>query len=98
MLLADSIACDTCPPPRNLDGMTQDDAANLWWQVPLLIDTIISNDTNYLVPTNLLGYNLYRNNLLLEYLEYIGEDTGQNPAPEEPGLLDSIFNVFGGEE
>ena len=63
-LMSDSIACDTFPPPRNLDGYTQDDAARLWWEVPLLNP-----------PENLLGYNLYRNNQLLDYIEYDGADT-----------------------
>lgn len=63
-MMGDSLACDSFPPPRNLDGYTQDDAARLWWEVPLLNP-----------PENLLGYNLYRNNQLLEYIEYDGADT-----------------------
>ncbi len=34
--ISDSIAIDTFPPPRNLDGYTVDEAVNLWWEVPLL--------------------------------------------------------------
>ena len=37
--ISDSIACDTFPPPRNLDGYTQDFAIKIWWEVPLLPDT-----------------------------------------------------------
>ena len=59
ILLTDSIACDTFPPPRNLDGMTQDDAVYLFWHAPF--------------PANLIGYNVYRNNEHLDYVEYEGD-------------------------
>lgn len=75
IFISDSIAIDTFPPPRNMDGYTQDDAAYLWWEVPLLIDTIIFNDTTFLNPANLIGYNLYRNEAFLDYIAYDENDT-----------------------
>ncbi len=71
---SDSIACDTFPPPRNLDGYTQDDAIKVWWEVPLL-PMNSENSGGFFTPENLLGYKLYRNDDFLNYIEYDGEDT-----------------------
>ncbi len=113
LFLLDSLAIDTFPPPRNLDGYTQDGAVRLWWEVPLLPDTLskglnlyqplqktnpeveskngnkymakdgrdiqvpfnFPQNANFVVPANLIGYNIYRNENFLDYLEYDGNDT-----------------------
>ena len=66
---ADSIACDTFPPPRNLDGLTYDNTVMLWWEVPVL-DTVVSS-----TPQNLIAYNIIKDGELLDSIPYIGEDT-----------------------
>ena len=66
---ADSIACDTFPPPRNLDWLTFDNTILLWWEVPVL-DTVVSS-----TPQNLIAYNIIKDGELLDSIPYIGEDT-----------------------
>ncbi len=66
LLKADSLACDTFPPPRNLDGIAYDHTIHLWWEKPE-IDSI--------TPNNLIGYNLYLNGDSNDYISYDGEDT-----------------------
>lgn len=71
----DSLAVDTFPPPRNLDGLTQDDAVQLWWEAPVLTAALSDRNPEAFVPDNLMGYMIYRNNALLDYIEYTGNDT-----------------------
>ena len=66
---ADSIACDTFPPPRNLEWLTFDNTIILWWEVPVL-DTVVSS-----TPQNLIAYNIIKDGELLDSIPYIGEDT-----------------------
>ncbi len=66
---ADSIACDTFPPPRNLEWLTFDNTILLWWEVPGL-DTAASS-----TPQNLIAYNIIKDGELQDSIPYIGEDT-----------------------
>ncbi len=65
-LTADSIACDTFPPPRNLDGIAYDHTIHLWWEKPE-IDSI--------TPNNLIGFNLFLNGEFIDSIPHTGEDT-----------------------
>lgn len=78
-------------PPRNLDGMSQDDDAQLWWEPPLTATSYLSisdardlqisfapgidRGGGDLVPDNLIGYKLYRDTENITYIPYNGEDT-----------------------
>jgi len=63
---SDSIACDTFPPPRNLDCLIFDWTVHLWWKTPKL-DSI--------TPVNLVAYKLYLNGEINDSIPYFGEDT-----------------------
>ncbi|RLD50660.1 MAG: hypothetical protein DRI97_16730, partial [Bacteroidetes bacterium] len=65
-LKADSIACDTFPPPRWLDGYTSNYIHHLWWLKP---------EIDAITPINLLGYKLYLNGDSIDQILFFGEDT-----------------------
>jgi hypothetical protein len=69
--------CKYLFPPQNLNGTAPDDAAILTWDPP-------GNS----VPTNLLGYNLYRNNIFINYLIHSGPWSTQHYVDEDlqPGI------------
>ena len=73
---ADSIACDTFPPPLWLDAMISNYVVHLWWLAPELE---ITDSYNYLLdairPENLLRYNLYLNEEFIDSISYCCEDT-----------------------
>ena len=70
---ADSIACDTFPPPRNLDGLTFDNTVLLWWEVPL--SEVTDNKTDSAIPQNLIAYFLIKDGELLDSIPFTGDDT-----------------------
>ncbi|MBE9485328.1 MAG: T9SS type A sorting domain-containing protein, partial [Bacteroidetes bacterium] len=70
---ADSIACDTFPPPRNLDGLTFDNTVMLWWEVPL--SEVTDNKTDSAIPQNLIAYFLIKDGELLDSIPFTGDDT-----------------------
>jgi hypothetical protein len=86
----DSLACDSFPPPRNLDGFTFDNVIQLWWEVPLLATKKTNTSNVYaIVPENLLGYNVFRDGELLDYIAFDGSDTTfyWDILIPEPGLF-----------
>ncbi len=70
---SDSIACDTFPPPRNLDGLTFDNTVMLWWEVPL--SEVTDNKTDSAIPQNLIAYFLIKDGELLDSIPFTGDDT-----------------------
>lgn len=58
-------------PPRNLDGVTFDDAVHLWWEAPIIPDT----GNSQIIPNNLLGYKLYRNDSIISFIQDSTSDT-----------------------
>jgi hypothetical protein len=73
-------------PPQDLTGIAPDDAAILTWGPP-----------GTSVPTNLLGYNVYRDENIIAYLEHIGNWQMQGYVDEflDPGMYDySVTGVY----
>jgi hypothetical protein len=64
-------------PPQNLTGIAPDDAAILSWDPP-----------GNIVPYNLLGYNIYRDEVFLDYRLHVGEWEPQGYVEKnmQPGI------------
>jgi hypothetical protein len=68
---SDSIACDTFPPPRNLDGFFgNSNLIYLYWQPPLIPDS-----AGTFVPANITQFNVYHNSVLVDSVLGPWQDT-----------------------
>ena len=88
-------------PPRNLAGSAPDDAAILVWDPPLESWPLAarSGDRNTMkdFPENLLGYNVYRDGVFIEYQDHLGENQQQSFVEEDldPGIYNySVTGVY----
>lgn len=68
-LKADSIACDTFPPPRNLNWLSFDNTVKLWWEFPFLYPDSSSSHQN------LYAYVITKDSVAFDTVLFTGEDT-----------------------
>lgn len=87
---SDTIVCDTFPPPRNLDGLSFDQTVLIWWELPILIDSL-GADTFLL--ENLVCFKIIRNGIILDTVYYSGEDTIRFYDTPIPGPWDINYYV-----
>lgn len=81
-----TFVCKYLVPPDNLSGDAPDDAAILRWDPP-----------DSPVPFNLYGYNIYRNDVFVEYVPHVGGFEPQIYFEEEmqPGIYSySVTGVY----
>ena len=91
---SDTVVCDTFPPPRNLDGLSLDMTVMIWWEIPILIDSL-GIDTFLL--ENLYSYKLIRNGIILDTIYHTGEDTiwyYDSPLPGPWGTDYSVSAIY----
>jgi len=84
--------CEYLFPPRNLTGSAPDDAAILMWDPPLELwpssTHIDQREPAGDLPENLLGYNIYRDGVFVEFTSHVGEMEPQVYVDEglDPGI------------
>jgi hypothetical protein len=84
--------CEYLFPPRNLTGIAPDDAAILVWDPPLELWPSMTYsgqpDSRDNLPENLLGYNIYRDGVFVNYIDQVGEMEPQTyvDADLDPGI------------
>jgi hypothetical protein len=86
-----TFTCEYLFPPRNLEGSAPDNAAILVWDPPVeLWPSSSSENPRSLddgLPANLLGYNIYRDGIFIQYEDHSGGMEPQTYVDEqlEPG-------------